>query len=249
MNKATAEYQSVYSHISSLQREIQNIASSTASNVGDPLAPFVSPTLEKTLSTVLEKGIMECFSKLGAVGPLQQEVLSQRHRRAKKIKDKRSIDTIPKTHLGPRVDGQRVSKVKRRRCVFWKYFQTPFGHVSLHCDKYAHDAFENWTAKASCDEDCVFEFRITFVPRPWLFRRASFVTGTWDPFPGCSLTALNLKFRPVVDSNSAIFKACKAGDVDTMKYLFQRKQASPYDINLRGEDLLMVSTLEPAYIQ
>lgn len=54
-----------------------------------------------------------------------------------------------------------------------------------------------------------------------------------------SLKLFSLHFRPVDDFSSAMFEACSAGDIDTMKQLFRTELASAYDINNEGEDLKM----------
>lgn len=238
MNSPTAARESTHSLCSNLHHDVRLPSALPPSNVGDTLSLFVTTTLEQTLSSVIEKKIVEGLSRFEAAHPMQQEVLDQHYWLHETRKSNTNVATFAETRIDPRVHGQKASTAKRRRRIFWKNFRTPLGYISLRCDV----AYQKWTAKALYDEDRIFEFRFAFIPQSWLFRRASFVTGTCDPFPNCSLTALNFHFRPVIDSNSAIFRACKAGDIDTMRFLLQNKQASPHVINFEGEDLLLVRT-------
>jgi hypothetical protein len=50
----------------------------------------------------------------------------------------------------------------------------------------------------------------------------------------------NLQFRPVVDFESEIFIACERGDIRYIQSLFDKKIASPNDVNQYGHTLLLV---------
>jgi len=245
MCKVDTEHESVHRLISGSQQDIQMTPSSLPLMDRETLTPLLTTTLEKTLSPILEKRLMECLSEFGAALPTRHEPRELHSQRDQKKEIDRESLTRSGAPENSRVYRQRLSMVKRRKCVFWRDFRTLFGYVYFYCDIVS----QNWTAMPLHDEDWVYEFRFAFLPRPSLSRRASFISGTWAPSPDCSLTALNFQFRPLLDSGSPIFKACKAGDIDTMKYLFQTKQASPHVIDLDGNDLLLVSTLVSASFQ
>ena len=236
-----SHYERLDGRITSCQQDIRRIASATAMNVKDPSAPFITPLVEKTVSSVLEKSIGEYLSKLKVEKSSQRKV-SRDHfkRRERKVASNDSI-TAAKAVLASRGGNYRISKSRREISIFRKSYKTPLGLITVQCGKCTSNRDEEFSNEICHVDDDVLELRLAFVPRPWLFRRASFLTGSWELPPKNSLKAINLDFRPVVDSESAIFKACRAGDIDSMKMLFQARLASPYDINEDGDGLLLVS--------
>ena len=127
---------------------------------------------------------------------------------------------------------------KRRESLFRKSVSTPFGYLLLRYDK----VWQARTVLKLGDEDFMFELRISIVSRSLFSRKASVITGTWKLIPRANLTGLNLQFHPIAGRKSAIWTACRAGDIATMKELFQSKRASPHDVNELGEGLLIAST-------
>ena len=248
MNNAVAEREHVHSLISSLQRDIQKITPSVAPSIGASLVPSIIQSLETTVSSALKKGINECISKADLADKLQKLIYNQHHRQTKHTAVEGNNDTFSKSRRGPEADEGRLLKTKQQRYIFRKHCQTPVGQVILSCDRYTHILFQSQTGINLYDEHCVFRFRFSFISSSWLSRSASFVTGTWDPFSGCTLTTLALRFRPVVDSHSPVVKACENGDIKTIKHLFDMKQASPFDITPGGYGLPHVSILEPTNV-
>jgi hypothetical protein len=107
------------------------------------------------------------------------------------------------------------------------------------------DQPEDWIASKVVDGSRIIEIGFSFIPLRWLAQKASYLTGAWGSSSHRSLWNFNLQYRPVVDFDSEIFEACERGDISCMKSLFDRRRASPYDVNPSGETLLLVS-IQPA---
>ena len=236
MSKSTVEYQSIHSSLSSLQQDVQKVVGSLPSILNHP-STDVMTSFENSLSTVIEKKIMERTSSFEVPQSIQQEVLDYRPRVDEKRISSGNVSDLIKVSTDPRPNNLRV---KRQSTVSWTNLYTPFGCLTIRI-------FRIWNIRCSGDEDRFFEARFTFIPWRWLYRQAVFLTGQVGP-SDCSLTALNLHFRPIVDSNSAIFKACEDGDVNQVRYLFQKRLASPYAVNPKGEELLLVSIIMLVFI-
>ena len=130
------------------------------------------------------------------------------------------------------LDRRKSSRSKEQPYTWW-FIRTPIGSISY--TRYAVRAHNEISSS---------EFRLAFIPHPLLFGRAGFINGVWDPVSSRSLTDLNFHFCTVLSDDSPLFKACQAGDVGTMKFLFQNKQASLTAVNTEGENLLLVRALD-----
>jgi hypothetical protein len=132
-------------------------------------------------------------------------------------------------------------KCKRRSVKFCQTYNTLIGtifiqvfDVVLRCG----DECGQSTDPAKSQE-LIFEF--SFVPRAWLFRRGMFLTALWEH--QCPNSQISIQLRPqsIVSSDSAIFRACRAGDIKEMQILFEQGKATPYDMTDGGRTLLWVS--------
>ena len=232
MSQTTVEYQSVQSSLTSLQQDVQMVMSSLPSVMNNQSADFMA-SLEKSLSTLIEKKLTECISTSQAAHSIQHEELEYGHMMGEEELGAGNVSTFFKVPKNPKANGLRG---KGKRVVFCRNFFTPVGCLTFRL-------LQNWNIRTSGSEDCSFEAWFIFIPRRWLSRKAFVLSGKLDP-SDCGLTKLHLEFRPTIDSNSEIFKACKAGDIDQVKYLFQNKLASPYAVNLEGESLILVSATQ-----
>ena len=208
------------------------LTGASVSNLEARLAQFVKNDFENLIQPIVQKTITESLSALKITSQPRQELHSHAH----VPEQKNGAQNLSRPPAAIKESRQRVMGVRRRISIFWKRLSTSFGFVSLHYDM----IHKSHTANELCNKESSFEFRCTIIPRCFL-RKATIITGTWEPIPKVSLTGLNFQFYPIVDSNSAIFRACASGDIATMKELFGSRQASPHDIDNNGRDLLLVS--------
>ena len=137
-----------------------------------------------------------------------------------------------------------VSKKRRSTCKFRKRFAVPLGHLLL-CQ---HVRTQNRLAGSlDCDIQ-TSKFQLTFLPRPLFPGQGISITATRYSCSDATSSSLNLQFRPMVADDSPIFNACRLGDINAMKFLFQQRHASPHVLNENGEDLILVSTLSWLFI-
>ena len=243
MDTTADNHTSVLSAISSLQNDIQMTVASSASKTSDTLASLIKTSLEDTISPILERKLEEYFLGSGLTHFKRLELISVRER----AEGSEVRVCMEDPFMFPRVSrlrNQFASTASSRRHVLWKRFPTPFGHILL----YYHVNSRNWTSGGLYDGPRIFEYGFAFVPRPQLSRWATLITGIWESVPSCFLLGPAIQFRPIVSSDSLIFRACRAGDVDMMRSHFQRSLASPQAVNEKGEDLLQVSTLNLAHL-
>ena len=232
-SNSSAEHKSIQDAISILRQDIRIGIDSLPSNVRNALESSLSTTIQQMLSPMLEQNFQALRSQIEEKALMQHESLYQQQ------------DTTQRYELG---DSERAkdsslekrngSRSKKRFRTMWRSLQTPIGIISHS----RYIVYPNRISGAALDED-TSEFRLVFIPRSFLFKRATSITGIWDPASSYRLTDLNFHFRTVLSDDSPIFKACKAGDIGTMKFLIQNKQASFNAVNTRGEGLLMVRAL------
>lgn len=87
-------------------------------------------------------------------------------------------------------------------------------------------------------EEDTIKFNMT--PAPWLIRLGmSFQIRFYLSSSTVGLTNGINTFR-IIPDNSLIFEFCKTGRVDMVRLLFDRKEASPWDMNKKGQTLLDV---------
>ena len=227
---STTEIQRLQDKITRLEQMLTDIS---ISNTGETFTRLVTTSLEQILPPILQTTITEGLSRSKEAHQEHQEPLCRSHTSA--------ADDImksgPASIIAPEKPGSG-SSAKRRKRVYAKRISTPFGYVTLRCCL----VYVNDTAIGPSNNDHTWEFRLTVVPCSSLLRKVSVVTGTWSSKSKFNLTGLNLQSHPVVDFNSPIIKACQAGDIATIRQLFQNKMASPYDIDEGGKGLLSVST-------
>ena len=206
----------------------------------DALAPIVAVALEQTIFLALQTKIVNFVTSLEMWQQLSQNAINDLARVDEETsRDLKTSTSVPVDSGVCRRRCQGVPMVERRRryCAFWKHFASPFGHLLL-----SHNA--RTRSRPESNLGCDFrtsELQITFLPRSRYFRRATSIIITRDSLSKPSLTGLNIQFRPVVACDSPVFKACRCGDINTMKFLFQETDASPHDLDENGEDLLLVS--------
>jgi hypothetical protein len=154
------------------------------------------------------------------------------------------VQSIPRRNCG------RISKSKRRNRRFRKEYSTPFGKIVLHCDEVISDSTDESriVPLPAPGENRIMEIGFDFIPRPWLTSKAYFASGSWGSLSNSGVLNFSLLFSPVVDKDSEIFTACRLGDIVTMRRLFDSKQASPYDVNQYGQNLLLVRALRAIFI-
>ena len=229
---SAGENQRIHDQIAGLERNIQVLMGASVPNIEERLAQLITADLGKIVQPIVQQTITEGLSTLAITrGPCQGSQSS-----FQSSQQENAVQSLPgssSTLEGPK---QRVLEIRSRRLIFRKYFSTAFGYFSLQY-------YMMNRKRSACElhnEDASFEFQCTVIPRFFL-RKATTITGTWEPVPKVSLTGLNFQFQPIVDADSEIFLACWEGDIDTMKELFNSKQASPHDRTYDGKDLLIVS--------
>ena len=241
-NNATAHRNDVLSAISSLQQDVQRIASSPVLMSRDVLKLVATTALKQTMLPISETEIVDWSTDPEVLIQLLQNTTGHRDR-----VDKRASKGL-KTFAGVSAEqvcyGQRCQRVsmgkrqiRRRIRRFWKRFAVPFGHP-LFC---YNTETRGWSSGSLDCHIQTSEFQLTFLPRPLLLRQAISITATNGSLSKSSLGSLNLQLRPIVADDSPIFHACRFGDINTMKFLFKRGDASPHDLNENGEDLILVS--------
>ena len=238
MHTAADDHTSVLRAISSLQYDVQTTMASLALKTDDALASVTTTSLENTIWPVLERKLEEYLPRSEMARLIWLQVSGSGERAEEPMIKGRTENSLV-SPIVSRFHDRSALKVKRRRSVLWKKIPTPFGYVLLSCDVIT----QNWTASGPCDGHCVFEYGFTFFPRQLFSRWTTLATGIWRSVPSHGLSGLSIQFHPIVSSDSAIFTACRAGDVGKMENLFQSNQASPRAVNEKGEDLLQVSTL------
>jgi hypothetical protein len=64
-----------------------------------------------------------------------------------------------------------------------------------------------------------------------------------SPGSGLNIFRSNISFRNIVPEGSGIMEACKQGDIDTVRVLFETRHASPFDVSANGNTPLKVMRL------
>ena len=239
------ECQNIRDQVSRLKRDIQKLACSTAATTGKTLALSVATKLETTLTPVLQNSVTEGLLKVEATHPAPQEVIYRSHPPAAgKISEYVDSSSAISEKPGKRDILTRKRRLILRESIYKKTISTIFGYVSIYYDM----LYQDQTLHGLHNEEYMLELRIIIIPRPLLLRKAVIITGTWESIPTVSLTGLNFQFHPLAESTSPIFKACRAGDIATMREFFQNRQASPHVINECGQDLILVSISAEQYL-
>lgn len=123
-----------------------------------------------------------------------------------------------------------ASKRKQRRHSLWKMYQTLFGDVVVHCHEIVDSSIEVLTAPSSRDKNRTIEIGFTFIPRNGSPKELFMHLPPQKSSNESSICSFNLNFRPMVDSKSDVFQACRHGDISTMQSPFSRKQVPLYGV-------------------
>jgi hypothetical protein len=226
-----------------LHREIQGLTSLTALNHENPLASFLSSSVEKTISSVVQNALNE----LSVQGRTNRTSKRRKGHRGVRMAGSPSIKVItdeshtqpPKSSKGGNETreleigalippkeclvhgevGRGDRNSKQYSCQFWQTYKTIFGTVRVHVYRIVREPSNGDSELPFKGEDtCSTEVEIQFTPRLWLARKASHVTGAWE-----------------------IIKACESCDIRKMQTLFDSKHASPFDVTQGGDNLFTVS--------
>jgi hypothetical protein len=251
-----------------LDQKIQSMALLTALSHENPLASFISSSVEKTISSVVQNTLKDISSQTRKtrvprcrkaccrgrmpISDANELPGDDDHARLSKsangpgIISENGIETIIISQEHPISEpvGRQDRKRRKYNHRFWKTYKTIFGTVSIHSCEVATEALKGTSKLPFTEADtCSTEIEIQFTPRLWLARTASSIRGALESAPNRSTWKFNIQYYPVVDENSDIFRACRKGDAKRMRNLFNNKQASPNDITQHGENLMMVRVL------
>jgi hypothetical protein len=249
-----------------LHREIQGLTSLTALNHENPLASFLSSSVEKTISSVVQNALNE----LSVQGRTNRTSKRRKGHRGVRMAGSPSIKVItdeshtqpPKSSKGGNETteleigalippkeclvhgevGRGDRNSKQYSCQFWQTYKTIFGTVRVHVYQIVREPSNGDSELPFKGEDTFStEVEIQFTPRLWLARKASHVTGAWGSSPHRNAWRFDIQSFPVVDHNSEIIKACESCDIRKMQTLFDSKHASPFDVTQGGDNLFTVS--------
>ncbi|KAN0110785.1 hypothetical protein V8E51_007172 [Hyaloscypha variabilis] len=247
-----------------LDQKIQSMALLTALSHENPLASFISSSVEKTISSVVQNTLKDISSQTQKTRvprcrkaccrgrmPISDanelpgdddDARLSKSTNGPGIISENGIETIivPQERPISEPVGRQDRKRKKYNHRFWKTYKTIFGTVSIHSCEVATEALKGTSKLPFTEADtCSTEIEIQFTPRLWLARTASSILGAVESAQNRSTWKFNIQYYPVVDENSDIFQACREGDIKRMRNLFNNKQASPNDITQRGENLMM----------
>jgi len=136
-----------------------------------------------------------------------------------------------RTEVVPRLVSLKTSTMTRKRTVKtrkhwqnWLLGRVHYQEVSLYqapCDG---------VLRRLNDDEEVEEVQLTIHMPKWLVSRhyqfwMKRTFNGWD---------YHMRSTPIVPSDSPVFKVCLEGDLASLQQLFQRKEASPFDMNASG---------------
>jgi len=210
-----------------LDQKIQSMALLTALSHENPLASFLSSSVEKTISSVVQNTLKDfssqtrktrvhrcrkarCRARMTISGANEHPGDNNDARLSKStngpgIISENSIETIivPQEHPISETAGRGDRKGKQYNCRFWKTYKTLFGTVSIHGYEVATEPLKGASEFSSTEADtCSTEIEIQFTPRLWLARTASSIIGALESAPNRSTWKFNIQYYPVVDDNS-----------------------------------------------
>ena len=250
---AATQHENLQSAIANVHQDIRMIASSPASN-SETLTPIVTAALERACSSSLEnmvasamgnvllpalgRQIAEAMSRVRVDGMVHRGETFRRNRKQENDEFGRNSGSTLCRPGGPEISRRAASgNMKRKRVpISRRRITTPLGDLYI-CH---HMMARNYNAHGMKRHECQHEFQISFHPRWFLPQKVLDVSAVWIPSPKFRLLGLNFQSYPIISSKSLIFTACENGEIATIKLLLETDQASIYDRDEDGWDLLMV---------
>jgi hypothetical protein len=223
--------------------------------------------LEPAIDRCLEKRLEGEFKHIGVAGSLSVKQLSDRNQyQDRPTRGQWDLDVSksskppvevtwgnppPMAAIG-NFQFPQSTRAPTRKKTYVKTFSLPFGFIQSKTVQRTYNASSN---NGEVTEKEVLRVEITVVPFSWLSSRGQVVSieKVYDQHSRPLWTYTPRTYN-ILPEDAMVVSACKKQDLDTVKRLFEYRQASPFDVDTKGYSLLALAlgeypqllTIEPS---